>query len=66
MTLTPEDAWEADMPDRIPWVLAHMQSITAAMSEEARASTMAAAEPTPAFRRRFASCFLGVTKGEES
>ena len=66
MTLTPEDAWEADMPDRIPWVLAHMQSITAVMSEEARASTMAAAEPTPAFRRRFASCFLGVTKGEES
>lgn len=66
MALTSEDAWEADIPDRIPQVLAHMQSITAAMSEEVRASTMEAAEPTPAFRRRFASCFLGVTKGEES
>ena len=59
----PAEEWEADMPDRIPRVLAHMNSITAAMSDEARESTMQAAAPSEEFRKRFASCFLGVKGG---
>ncbi len=55
----PESEWTDDVPDRIPRALAHMQGITAAMSEEARAATMEAAAPTPAFQKRFATCFLG-------
>ncbi len=57
------DEWEATMPDRIPQVFAHMNSITAAMSDEAKESTMQAAAPTEEFRKRFASCFLGVKGG---
>ena len=60
ISLTPENEWEADMPDRMQRVMAYMQSVTAAMSEEARQSTMEAAAPTPAFQKRFAKQFLGL------
>lgn len=62
IALTPETEREADMPDRMQRVFAHMQSITAAMSEEARAATMEAVAPTEAFQKRFAECFLGMKK----
>ena len=65
MACTPEEEWEASVPDRAQRVLAHMKSITEAMSEEARASTMAANDPTPAFRKRFARCFLGMKEEKQ-
>ena len=59
MSITSRAEWEANAPDRMQRVLAYMGSLTASMSEEARAATAEASQPTEAFQKRFAHCFLG-------
>ena len=60
MSLTPESEWEADTPDRMQRVMSFMQSVTDSMSDEAKANTMEANSPSPAFQKRFAKQFLGI------
>jgi len=56
---TSPNEWDVETPDRTAKVLTYMKSVTESMSEEARAVTMEASAPKPAFQKRFAKCFLG-------